>query len=146
MIFILYVAFCIPLRIGFDLQVQPGNAWFIMDIIADVCFVLDLIFNFRTGFSDGFNVMQSDGRSMVKNCKHRNTQATSCCSSDSRRLSDRLFVATDIGWPIDDPLCGSTEKELRAMAEKKPHGRAKLQRVVSSQPICHWPVILRELF
>jgi len=69
MFFILYVAFCIPLRIGFDLQVQPWNAWFITDIIADACFLLDLIFNFRTGFSDSFNVMQSDGRSMAKNCK-----------------------------------------------------------------------------
>jgi hypothetical protein len=103
MLFILYVAFCIPLRIGFDLEVKPFNAWFIIDIFADVAFLLDLFFNFRTGFSDGFNVMQSDGLSMAKHY---------------------------IGWPVEDPfwthrfgltkeiLQGKTSDELRRVAQR----------------------------
>ena len=65
--FILYVSVCIPLRVGFSLPVEPWNAWFIVDIVADLFFLVDMILNFRTGFFDDFGVLQSNGRRIVKN-------------------------------------------------------------------------------
>ena len=58
MLCILYVAYAIPLRLGFDVPVQgPGSGikisgWFWVDIVADATFICDFVLNFVTGYYD----------------------------------------------------------------------------------------------
>ena len=61
-----YVAFLIPMRIGFFVEVKPGDGGFAMDVVTDIIFVLDIILNFRTGVISESGLMISDGRTMAK--------------------------------------------------------------------------------
>ena len=58
MVCIVYVAYAMPLRLGFDLPVQgPGSGadisgWFWVDAVADLTFAVDFVLNFLTGYYD----------------------------------------------------------------------------------------------
>eukprot|EP01043_Picozoa_sp_COSAG02_P077723 COSAG02_NODE_17160_length_1024_cov_1.265946_1_plen_121_part_10 len=56
LILIFYVALCVPLRIGFDIFVEPWNAWFVVDLIADLTFCVDVFLNFFTGYTDSIGL------------------------------------------------------------------------------------------
>jgi CRP-like cAMP-binding protein len=67
LVLIFYVSICVPLRIGFDLIVEPWNAWFVVDLIADLSFAVDLVLNFITGYMDSFGLRVSNGRDVALN-------------------------------------------------------------------------------
>ena len=83
LVLIIYVAICVPLRIGFDLEVVPWNTWFIIDAFADVSFLLDLVFNFRTGYTDIYGVMHSEGCEITKNYLGWPEDARCCCFEEN---------------------------------------------------------------
>ena len=39
----------IPIRIGFQIDLEPTDTGFWLDVVADILFVMDIAFNFRTG-------------------------------------------------------------------------------------------------
>lgn len=43
---ILYVTFFIPLRIGFQVAIEPGEFWWWIDLITDLSFFVDILLNF----------------------------------------------------------------------------------------------------
>ena len=47
-VFLLYVAILIPARICFDVDVRPLGATFWFEVVVDVCFLSDIVLNFRT--------------------------------------------------------------------------------------------------
>ena len=42
-------AVLIPIRIGFQIDLEPTDTGFWLDVVADILFVMDIAFNFRTG-------------------------------------------------------------------------------------------------
>lgn len=51
-VLLFYVAFVIPLREGFDLQVEPWTVEFWWEVVVDCYFILDIFLNFRTAIVD----------------------------------------------------------------------------------------------
>ena len=52
-VLIMYSVLVIPIRIGFEMEVDVPNSWqFIFDCFIDVTFLADMMLNFHTGFYD----------------------------------------------------------------------------------------------
>eukprot|EP01046_Picozoa_sp_COSAG06_P031131 COSAG06_NODE_3005_length_5969_cov_6.252300_2_plen_643_part_00 len=64
-VLLLYVAVLIPVRIGFFIEVEPGDVGFAMDVFVDMVFVLDILLNFRTGVIAPSGVLISDGPTLA---------------------------------------------------------------------------------
>ena len=50
LLLLFYVAITIPLRLGFGVEPQPWNLDFIVDIMVDCSFCVDIVANFRTAY------------------------------------------------------------------------------------------------
>jgi hypothetical protein len=56
--FVVYFAFVVPIRIGFDLDLSPAEAAF--DFVADIIFLIDIVISSRTAFKeDGIMVFST---------------------------------------------------------------------------------------
>lgn len=62
---LLYIAVLIPIRIGFFVEVKPGEAGFAVDVVTDVFFAADIVMNFRTGLISQTGVLISDGATLA---------------------------------------------------------------------------------
>ena len=51
-IMLFYVASMVPLRIGFDREAEPWTSAFLIEVIVDIYFVLDIGVQFRSGYYD----------------------------------------------------------------------------------------------
>ena len=49
-VFLSYIAFVVPYRIGFDNDATPESFWFWLDLFIDLYFITDVFLNFRTAF------------------------------------------------------------------------------------------------
>eukprot|EP01052_Picozoa_sp_SAG31_P003937 SAG31_NODE_156_length_22055_cov_105.227728_8_plen_66_part_00 len=47
---ILWVAVLVPYRIGFDVDTELSSWTFVLDVVIDTFFIVDICFNFRTAF------------------------------------------------------------------------------------------------
>jgi hypothetical protein len=66
LILLVYVALVIPIRIAFWIEIKPQDTAFMVDVFSDAIFVLDILFNFRTGiFSDSGTLMYT-GRDIAR--------------------------------------------------------------------------------
>ena len=54
-------AVLIPIRIGFQIDLEPTDTGFWLDVVADILFVMDIAFNFRTGVISSTGALISDG-------------------------------------------------------------------------------------
>lgn len=63
-VLIMYSVIIIPYRIGFGVKADPGSAVF--DVLVDICFALDMVLNFRTGFEDWDGIINIIPRHIVK--------------------------------------------------------------------------------
>ena len=57
-IWLLYVAVIVPIRIGFDYNPEYGDVEFSLDIMCDITFFSDMVYNFRTAFYDKQGLLQ----------------------------------------------------------------------------------------
>lgn len=57
-VFLSYIAFVVPYRIGFDNDASPDSFWFWFDLFIDIYFVVDVFLNFRTAFFTGDGEME----------------------------------------------------------------------------------------
>ena len=49
-VMLLYVAMLVPLRTGFDVEIPLWSAGFFIDLVVDVYFIMDVVFNFRLSY------------------------------------------------------------------------------------------------
>lgn len=61
---VVFFGFMVPYRLGFDIELSPAET--IIDMVADVLFLIDIALNFRTAFKDD-GVVVSDGKAMASN-------------------------------------------------------------------------------
>ena len=54
---LLYVAYAIPLRVAFEVEVVTFTLWFWVDLLVDVYFIADMFLNFRTAYWDASGVL-----------------------------------------------------------------------------------------
>ena len=64
---LLYVSVTVPLRAGFQLDVDLWSASFWVDVIVDVFFVLDMFLNFRTAYYDRAGLREDRAGRMARN-------------------------------------------------------------------------------
>ena len=57
---LVYVAVMVPLRMGFSMEVEGGSAGWTVELIVDLYFIADIVFNFRTGTYDSDGVLIYD--------------------------------------------------------------------------------------
>eukprot|EP01047_Picozoa_sp_COSAG01_P005133 COSAG01_NODE_173_length_23099_cov_37.564783_5_plen_119_part_00 len=53
-----YVAIVVPLRLGFSIDICPGDVEFVIDFLVDMLFIVDIFLQLRTGYYDEKNNMK----------------------------------------------------------------------------------------
>jgi hypothetical protein len=53
-----YVAIVVPLRLGFSIDICPGDVEFVIDFLVDMLFLADIFLQLRTGYYDEKNNMK----------------------------------------------------------------------------------------
>ena len=66
-IFLLYVAYAVPIRVGFSVDVKTGSIWFLIGVVIDIYFIVDLFMNFRTAYWKENGMLEVDPRSITIN-------------------------------------------------------------------------------
>jgi len=62
----IYLVLSIPLKICFEIELADNNPWSILEVVVDVCFMVDIILNFCTGYMHGTEFITSR-RKIAKN-------------------------------------------------------------------------------
>lgn len=57
---LVYVAVMVPLRMGFSMEAEVGSGGWTVELIVDMYFIADIVFNFRTGVYDSDGVLIYD--------------------------------------------------------------------------------------
>lgn len=57
---LVYVAVMVPLRMGFSMEAEVGSGGWTVELIVDMYFITDIVFNFRTGTYDSDGVLIYD--------------------------------------------------------------------------------------
>ena len=71
MIFLLYVAYAVPVRTAFEITVEVGSLWFVVDAFIDVYFILDVVLGFRTAVVLPNGMLEVDRWLIAKNYVRR---------------------------------------------------------------------------
>jgi hypothetical protein len=61
-IFLLYISWAVPLRVGLSIDVANWSFWFFFELIVDVYFWIDLVLNFRTAYWAQNGTLEVDPR------------------------------------------------------------------------------------
>ena len=67
LIFISWVAFVVPFRIGFDVEVSVESAPFWIDLFIDTFFIVDVLLNFRTAYMLPTGFLETRPRMIARN-------------------------------------------------------------------------------
>eukprot|EP01051_Picozoa_sp_SAG22_P002454 SAG22_NODE_110_length_19679_cov_45.046527_6_plen_532_part_00 len=65
--FLLYVVCMVPLRTAFELKVEPGTTSWLIELVVDSFFIVDVCINFRTAFVDENFKLSADTRQIRRN-------------------------------------------------------------------------------
>eukprot|EP01048_Picozoa_sp_COSAG05_P006594 COSAG05_NODE_436_length_9838_cov_49.389876_13_plen_363_part_00 len=63
---LLYISAVVPFRLGFDIDAEPWEFFFVFDIFVDVYFIIDMVFNFTTCIIDEDGNLTSDRLGIAK--------------------------------------------------------------------------------
>jgi Ca2+-binding EF-hand superfamily protein len=66
-IFLMYVAYAVPIRVGFSVDVETGSIWFLIGVVIDIYFIVDLFMNFRTAYWKENGMLEVDPRAITIN-------------------------------------------------------------------------------
>jgi hypothetical protein len=134
---LVYVAILVPVRTGFSLDLELFSAGWVIELVVDVYFIIDIFLNFRTGFLSDHELEMQPGRVAchymkgwftidVVSCRERPTRTRCHCRSVSRWSSPAAAAAqcrsatSCRSWrrpaATTRPAAGATSKSSRSSA------------------------------
>ena len=115
---LLYVSATVPLRAGFEVEIEIWSFGFFFDLVVDIFFVVDLSMNFRTAYYDKNGIRED------------------------RPLRCDAVRRSALGWP-KHAACGPADGQPPALDQTDPRNQTASRRsrwlVLNKQALGWWP-------
>ena len=139
--FLAYVSVSVPFQAGFEIDIDNFSFWWWVELVVDLYFLLDVIFNFRKPFTDPEGKIHMSSSAMALNYA-KGWMAPDLCSCIS--LMQYVFMVTGDGESGDTAAKAKMAKTLRLMRLAKLLRLARLKRVFGRLPDA-WVAFLQPL-